>query len=237
MTLLLLLRGALSSTTSTEPELTWPRTMPVSMPFRAVSFDVMYQQTAGTTRGGLTQVANIGVDLWRAKFDTPPLSKSEALEWKAWLHSLRGGARLFKAWDPVRRYARAYPSGYAGMIRASGAGFDGLATLSEIATTRDAITLSDLPAGFKLQSGDLLNFSMGGTLVALHEVIHSATASSFGTLTVNVEPTIPLAASAGVNVSLEKPYFVACLDAKSVSAPWQLGQRAAVSFSATQIFL
>ena len=222
--------------TTTTPALVWPREMPSSMPFRAVSFEPSYQQSVGTTRGGLQQVANTGVDLWRAKYETPPLSKSDALEWRAWLHSLRGGARLFKAWDPVRRYARAYPSGYGGLTRAGGGSFDGTANLSAIASARDALTLSTLPVGFKLGAGDLLSFAMGD-LQALHEVIIGGTAAIDGTLAVTIEPTLSLPAVTGVTVSLAQPWFKAVVTANSISGPWQLGQRMPVAFTAMQVFV
>lgn len=238
--LLTLLRSPVTTGTTSVPSqvydasLTWPREMPARMPFRAVTFEPTYQQTRAPTRGGLIQVANIGIDLWSARYETPPLHLSEALPWKAWLHSLRGGARMFKAWDPVRRYAKAYAAGYGGLVVTGGAAFDGTATLAAIATPLDAVLLTGLPASFKLGTGDLISFP-AGTSQTLHEVISGGSANGSGSMWVVVEPTVPLTAVTGVQVQLDKPWFTAVVDARSIQSPWQLGRRAPVSFSATQV--
>lgn len=203
---------------------------------RQVRFEPVYNQVRAPTRGGLVQVANVGADLWSAKYETVPLREAEAEAWKAWLHSLRGGARLFRMWNPLRRYALAYPGGYADLDRAGGGDFDGTANLSAIGTSRDTITINTLPASFVLTVGDLVSFPMGTSNRSLHRVIEGGTGSLGGSLTVTVEPSVPLGASTGVTVDLVKPWCLGVLDPRTVSGPWQVGRIAAVTFDAMQVY-
>lgn len=218
--------------------ITFPRDMPEPLAVRSCSFNPLYMQVRAPTRGGLTQVANVAPDLWEMKYETPPLREADAGVWHAWLQSLRGGARLFKATHPLRRYALGYPAGYGALTRAGGGGaFDGTCILFAIGEALDTVTLSTLPASFVLGAGDMLSFPFASGLgQTLHRVVEGATANGSGALTVTVEPTLPLAAATGVTVSLLAPWCKAVLDPKSVTGPWQVGRRSAVSFSAVQVY-
>lgn len=218
--------------------LTFPRDLPEPLAVRSCTFQPLYTQVRAPTRGGLTQVANVAPDLWDIKYETPPLRAADAKAWRAWVASLRGGARLFKAYDPVARWASAYPSGYGGMSRAGGGGsFDGTATLFAIGGTLDTVTLTTLPAAFVLTVGDMLSFPFAsGVGQTLHRVVEGATANGSGAVTVTVEPTVPIAAATGVAVALEKPWCKAVIDAKSISAPWTIGKRSTLAFAAVQVY-
>ena len=214
--------------------LVFPRDMPEPVRFKTATFQPSYMQLRGVSRGGLNQVVNAGADLWQMSFETPPLAETEAMVWQSFLHSLRGGTRLFKAWHPLRRYAQNYRNGYASLTRASGGSFDGTANLQAISGPRDQITLSTLPAGFVLLPGDMASFAIGTAYRALHRVTEGGTANGSGVLTVTVEPFVSLAAATGVTVDLEKPWCKAVLDDGSVSGPWQLSRRSPVKFQAVQ---
>lgn len=218
--------------------ITFPRDFPSDTVFApGCTFEPSYQQVRAPTRGGGTQVANIGPDLWAMSYQTVPLSLEQGMIWHAWLQSLRGGARLFKAWHPLCRYALAYrTAGYGGLTRAGGGAFDGTATLSAIATERDVVTITGLPAGFVFSVGDMISVPFASTGRALLRVVEAATASGAGSATPGVEPFVPLAVATGVTVDLTRPWCNAVLDADSVQGPWQLGRRAAVRFSALQVY-
>lgn len=217
----------------------FPRDMPERddgvLPFENASFDPLYQQTKAPLRGGLVQVANIGTELWKISFKTHAMEYEDALDYAAWLHSLRGGARLFKAWHPLLAYPINYPDGFAGMTRAGGGAFDGTCTLTAIGGSRDTITLSTLPAAYVFKRGDMVSFPMGSSQT-LHRVVASATADGTGDATLTVEPTIPLAATTSVTAVLVKPWCLAVLDAESVNGPFEPGQIGRVQFSAVQTF-
>jgi len=220
--------------------ISFPRDLPEfsgRLLFSQADFDPFYQQTMSPSRGGQVQVANLGPDLWSMSFATDPISYQTGLEYMAWIQSLRGGARLFKAWHPLRRYPYAYPNGFAALTRAGGGAFDGTCTLNAIATERDTITLTTLPASFQFNIGDMVSFPMlSGATRALVRVLEAATANGSGVATLAIEPTIPLAATTGVTATLVKPWCLAVIDAKSIKGPMRPGMFQSVSFSALQTY-
>lgn len=203
-------------------------------PFARVTFDPVYNQVVAPTNGGRVQVANVGPDLWKMYYETRPLAAADALELAAWLQSLRGGARFFKAWHPLRRYPAGYRAGFGTMTRAGGGAFDGTATLAAIGVSRDTVTLSTLPAGLALTAGDMMSVPMGDSR-ALLRVITGGVANGAGSLTLDIEPIVPLAVVTGVAVDLVKPWCFAVLDAASVSIPLSTSP-GPVSFSAWQSY-
>lgn len=220
--------------------ITFPRDLP-ELPgdrllFARAKFDPMYQQSAAVARGGLAQVANIGSDLWSMSYATAPLDYQTGLEYLAWLQSLRGGARTFKAWHPLRRYPYAYPGGVAALTRAGGGAFDGSCTLTTIGTNRDTITLTTLPANFVFSVGDMVSFPMGASSRCLVRVLEAVTATGLGQAVLTVEPYLPLAAATGVTATVVKPWCLAVVDAKSISGPMEPGYMQPVSFQAVQTY-
>lgn len=215
--------------------LMFPLDMPDPPEIRACTFMPRYAQATAPTRGGLVQVVNLGPDLWQIRYETPSLSEAQAAKWEAWLQALRGGARLFKAWHPLRRYALAYPGGYSGLKRAGGDDFDGTCLLHDVGVALDTLTLKSLPEDFVLSPGDMLSFAVGEDGQALHRVVEGAIANEAGALTVTVEPTVRPDWDSDAVVSLEKPWCKAVLDASSVRIDWRLGRRAEISFSAVQV--
>lgn len=220
--------------------ITFPRDMPEQagnrMLIKDCDFKPLYQQTVAPYRGGKVQVANLGADLWSMSYATAPLDYQQAMEYMAWLQSLRGGTRTFKAWHPLRRYPWAYQNGVESMTRAGGGAFDGTCTLSAIGTNRDTITLSNLPANFAFTVGDLVSFPMGSSQ-CLVRVMETVTGSGAGSVTLTVEPFVPLAATPGTTaVTVIKPWCLAVVDAKSISGPMQPGYVQSVSFQAVQTY-
>jgi hypothetical protein len=161
------------------------------------------------------------------------LREAEAEAWTAWLDSLRGGARHFRAWHPLRRHAITYPGGYGGMVRFVGGGaFDGTVTLQSILAGRDGGTITTLPQPFTLVPGDLISIS-DGAVQHLHRVTVGAVTAA-GQMNIEWEPDLPLAVVVPVPATLAKPWFKARVDAASVRVDWQPGRRATVQFDAWQ---
>lgn len=220
--------------------ISFPREMPELAGNRTLinqcEFKPYYQQAIAASRGGLVQVQNTGATLWSMTFTTAPLEYQQAMEWMSWLQSLRGGARMFKAWHPLRRYPYLYPNGFGALTRAGGGAFDGTCTLYAIGTNRDKITLSNLPASFAFSIGDMISFPIGSSR-CLVQVMEAVTASGGGSAEITIEPTIPLAATAGTtDVTLVKPWCLAVVDAKSINGPIQPGYVQSVSFQAMQTY-
>lgn len=219
--------------------ITFPRDFPnvASLTrFNDVSFTPLFSQVRAPTRGGLVQVALVGPALWQMEYKTRLMAEAEFEEWRAWLSSLRGGARHFRAWDPLRRHARAYRSGYAALTRATGGSFSaGTANLLTIAASRDEITLSTLPAGFVFSLGDMISIPFGSSR-SLHRVTEAAVASGAGQVLVGVEPVLPPVIATGATVDLARPWCLAVLDADSVTETRDDNRRGAVSFRAVQTY-
>ncbi len=219
--------------------ITFPRDFPnagLATRFDEVVFMPMFSQVRAPTRGGLVQVALVGPALWQMEFKTRLMGEAEFEEWRAWLSSLRGGARKFKAWDPLRRYARAYRTGYAALTRAGGGSFAaGTANLLSIAGPRDEITLSTLPAGFVLSLGDMISIPFGSSR-SLHRVTEAGVASAGGQATVGLEPPLPIGVTTGATVDLASPWCFAVLDAESITETRDLNRLGAVAFKATQTY-
>ena len=136
--------------------LTFPRDLPDGIGFAPpTEFEPMVRQARSSTRGGQPQAVELAPALWRMKFTTRPLEEAEAEVMRSWLQSLRGGVKLFKAYDPLRAYPLAYPAGFGALTRHGGGAFDGTATLSAVAPTLDSITLSTLPSTFAVAVGDI----------------------------------------------------------------------------------
>jgi hypothetical protein len=213
--------------------ITFPRDFLDPLPFRAATFEQLYFNAQSPTRGALQQVAELAPALWQIKFETYPMREADAEAWKAWLASLRGGQRAFKAWNPVREYALAYPGGYDALTRHGGGSFAaGTATLTTIGAGRDTVTLSTLPSTFALTAGDMISIPFAsGAKRCLVRVTEGAAAVA-GVATVAVEPVLPPAVATGVSVDLKRPHCLAILDPASVSGPWQLGRRAPIMFAA-----
>lgn len=221
--------------------ITFPRDLP-ELPgnrllFNQAEFEPQYQNTVSPFRGGLVQVFNLATDLWAMNFATVKMDYQQGTEYMAWLHSLRGGLRTFRAWHPLRRFPFLYPNGFASMTRGTGGAFDGTATLTAIGVSRDTITLTQLPSNFAISIGDMVSFPMTGAGQCLLRVMEAATANGVGTVTLTVEPWVPLAATAGTNqVTLVKPWCLAVVDAKSIKGPMRPGHYDQITFSAVQTY-
>lgn len=216
---------------------TFPRDFLEPLPFRACAFDPLDFVAQAPTRGALQQVVDVAPRLWKMRFETYPLAERDAEAWRAWIESLRAGARLFRAWNPLREHALAYPQGYGALTRHGGGSFSaGTATLTTIGVARNTITLSTLPSAFILTAGDMVSIPFSsGTKRCLVRVTEGATASA-GVATVEVEPILPAGVVTGVSVDLRRPHCLAVLDPASVSSPWQIGRRAPLVFAAVSSY-
>lgn len=220
----------------------FPRDMPEYasgfMPLRTATFQPAYGISRSPTRGGRPQSASVARDYWTMDFTSVDLRYDDALDYEAWLHSLRGGQRYFKAWHPHLRYPLAYKAtGLTGLTRAGGGSFDGTSPITAFAGTLDTITLSTLPVGFNVSRGDMLSMAFGSVQL-LHRVIAGGLANGSGALTVTVEPTLPISftTSPTVTANFVKPWCVAVVDPSSVKASYSDGLYGTLQFSAQQAY-
>jgi hypothetical protein len=140
--------------------------------------------------GGLTgPVVESADPLWRAFYETPPLSAIDRAQAQAWWSSLRGGVQLFLASDPAAPFPLNYPNGFDALTRAGGGSFAvGTATVTALAAR--SITVATLPASFALRQGDKVQLTCG-SYISLHRILEPVTATTGGVATLNVEPAVP----------------------------------------------
>lgn len=211
---------------------TFPRDLIEPFRIKSGGLTLERQIVTAPTRGGLQQVAEVATPMWRARYVLPLLREADAEAWQAWLDSMRGGARSFKAYSPMRRYGRAYPAGYGGLTRHAGGAFDGTGTMTATISVY-SIRVGSLPSTYQFSAGDLVSYAYGGKQF-LHRVAEDATASA-GVADITIEPAASAAlAASGQAVQIEKAWCAASLDAKSVRAEWQPGRRCQIQFEANQ---
>lgn len=217
--------------------ITFPRDLPLGARMRSGGLTLERQVTMAPTRGGLQQVAELGTPIWRARYATPSLREKDVILYQAWLESLRGGTRAFKAIDTLRRYAMSYPAGYGSLLRWDSSPFDGTGLLASVNTSGyESLQISNLPAAFAVLPGDLVSFANAGGRQSLHRVTEPATATVGGLLTISCEPVILPGYTIGAVVALASPWFKAVLDTKSVRFDWQPGRRGTLAFEAWQTY-
>ena len=82
---------------------------PASIRVRATNFRLQHLQSVNPVRSGDHQAIEFGEPLWLCDLSTPPLSRAQAAELKAFALKLRGALRTFYLWD----HAMARPAAYA----------------------------------------------------------------------------------------------------------------------------
>lgn len=183
------------------------RAMPPAGP-RAQMFEPDRVDYASPETGGQVGAIAAGFPVWRAMWTLGRLGEARSDEWRAWVASQRGAGRLFLGRDYARTFPRAYPAGFAGLMRAGGGAFNGAATSwgqSIDAEGTATITLGGLPAALALAVGDYLGFKWGDGRRAMVRAVQPAVASGSGVLAVAVEPPVFAVVPAGATAHLDSP--------------------------------
>jgi hypothetical protein len=94
-----------------------------------VAFSISGHQVTGATTApfsGVQQVQEHQGGWWEADFELPPMRRSDAMIWRAWLQSLRGRAGTFLMGDPLGAAPRGSAGVTPGTPQVDGAGQTGL---------------------------------------------------------------------------------------------------------------
>lgn len=212
--------------------ITFPRDMPSQCRITGeVPFVLVYQQSRGLA-GGSPQVADLGPALWSGKWKIQLETPLEFGAWSAWVSTLRGGLRTFKG-RPRRRWPLMHPRGFAGLT-VGGAPFSGAGNLLTIGATRDTATLSQLPPGLKLVTGDHFSLAVG-VRQHLHRITEGGTVGGPGTVAVSFEPPLHRNATTGTPVLLDAPW---CTMIASADPSETAGMRGgSVTFDGIQVLI
>lgn len=144
--------------------------------------------------------ADLGPKIWKAEVAIMDLRHADAAEVQALIESMDGSIGTFYLYDPRKQYPRLDPGGV--ILGAANP------VIASIGANRKSLTISGLPAGYKLSVGDLFHLDYGSNPVrrAFHRVAEVATATGGGTTnTFEVRPHLKVGAAIGQAIKLIKP--------------------------------
>lgn len=183
----------------------FPRALPslrmIPGPFDLQRNDVTPQEASGR----LISVER-ATPLWRATFATTCRNEAEWGVWTAWTSSLKGAAKRFYGRDLSRKYPLYYRTGFDGLLSAGGSAFIGVCGPYSLNSTRDEITLTNLPPSLRLTYGDYVGLVWGaGAKHSLHRILTDANANLSGVGAWNIEPSVSLVVPADATPQLSAP--------------------------------
>lgn len=145
--------------------------------------------------------------LWKASYDLYAKDGAHAREINAKVHGLDGAQKTFFWRDP---YYPGPSSGTAGL---------GAVSVDAVNADRSRVTLSGLPAGFRIYAGEFLSITYSSGRVYFGAFCETATANGSGvTPSREVRPHIPMGVGAGASVELVRPYFKSIIPPGGYSA-------------------
>lgn len=215
--------------------------MPTLVDFAALPF-AEFEMRAINTRvtspmtDRASETADFGTPYWRlVSAVTGPLLDAEIDEAETFLQAASRGGACFACHDVYRPRPRAYGSAPLTGTRAGGGAFDGTATLLLVDDSR-TITVSELPAGFEVNKGALVEIRKTTFTRSLHRVMAPAVASAGGVVTLSIDFALDTGVFTAANsiVNFEKPACIMQLQ-PGFSMPKRRGARVA-SFTAQEVF-
>lgn len=159
--------------------------------------------------GGEIIAAAMGPALWTGKIDLAVMLQDEAAQISPLINRLSRSGSFLVA-DLTRPWPRLDPEGV--MLTGSNP------VIAAVGASMRELSLSGLPARYRISRGDLLSFVYAGRY-ALHEVMEDAVASTSGvTGQFEVHPAIRTGAAAGLSVTLVWPHCKARILPKDASS-------------------
>jgi len=169
---------------------TYPLTVP-SSPYYQKSTWALQRKTAISVSpfSGAQQVYEYDYALWSATLTLPPMKRSDAANWQAFILKLHGRKGTFLLGDPDARTPRGTISGAVTLgANASVGDF----TIS-ISTSQNSLVNA-------FRAGDYIQLGSGGTS-KLYMIVDDVTTDGSGDADINIEPAIKTAATSGATVT------------------------------------
>lgn len=211
--------------------LTFPRDMITGLRWTQTRLVLRRRQQISTTAEGRINAQDLGPALWRAaEFITAPLPAYDADLAISDFQSLRGSINPFYVYDVTR--ARPVEMTSEGQFNLSGV------TVSAISADRGGLTLTGLPPGFAMTSGDYVSIqtSVGGRELVRVVRAWKSTYDGLGTTPeMEVEPVLRPSVQVDDVVDLVKPMVEMRLEPDSLDDPYVSAMRRRITFSATQV--
>jgi hypothetical protein len=211
--------------------ITFPRALPEGFDYEDFSFELVDSVSfSRTDEARVISTVQYADPYWRLTVKTEPLDQRDRKRWSSWYLSLQGGLQGFLTWDRSRPYPYAYPEGVP-FLTASPP-WDGEGSLSSIEARE--LVATGAPFGFQLEDGDLVGLVEGGRQHAF-EVAEACSVVSGGTITIPINPAVPLAAfTVAATVVFYRPQLLMKVLPGSFVCP-SVGGLANVTFEAVQI--
>ena len=208
-----------------------PSDLLADFPGWVTEFDPVFRQETSRVAGGRTYMKNLGPSLWGMAARSKVLRPNVLDEWRARLQALENGLVTFLGYSMSRGYPILYPRG----TWPTGLAFDGEASLYDVGVNRKSIRISQLPAGFTLSVGDMVQIGNAD----LHRVQEQTIADGSGITPAfevrpHIWPGIEGGVSPALSVYLRKPHCVMAIEPGSVSTGADLSGRGTVSFRAIE---
>jgi hypothetical protein len=161
------------------------------------------------TGGGVIIGYQRGARLWEGSVNFIPMDQRDAKSIEAIVSFLQETGVYFRIYDRTAQFPRSDPGGTI---------LTTTPTLTSVNANNHDITISTLPAGYVLSSGDMFNFAYG-TRLALHRIVVGATASGGGVATVTVTPPIRPGFTLGAAMNFKSSTMNAVLVPGSYRSP------------------
>lgn len=173
---------------------------------------------------GQQQVYQYDYALWQAEMSLPPMQRSQAAAWNAFFMKLHGRIGTFLLADPDAKEPR-------GSITGS-------PTLNANASIGDFtvdIATSQNSESNIFRAGDYIQLGSGGTS-KLYMVVDDATSNASGVVTVQIEPSIKLAATSGAAVTVSNPRGLFRMTTDELGWDADYVSRYGITFACTEAF-
>lgn len=213
--------------------ISYPRDLLAELPGWTTTFELMSRDEYSRTAGGVTYAKNMGSPLWRMAVQSISLRPNALDMWRARLDTMENGLKLFKGYSLSRCYPIAYPNG----SWPTGGSFSGeTAEVVSIGVNNISLSVGDLPAGFVLSEGDLIQITTATGRKDVHRVVEARTADGTGlAATFEVRPALWQGVAVGNAVSVKRPWVPMMIVPGSVSTQAELATgRGTISFEAVE---
>lgn len=212
--------------------LTEPLDILSDWPGWVTDFDPQFRQEQSRVVGGRTYLKDLGPSLWVLGARSKVLSPNMLDHWRARLQAMENGMMTFRGYSLSRTYPIRYPRG----SWPTGESFSGTtATLHTVGSNRKSIRVGDLPAGFVLSIGDLVQIGDAD----LHRVMEAATADGSGLTPAfevrpHIWPDVDGGGSPASAVSVYRPSCIMAIVPGSVVTSTDISGRGSVAFQAIE---
>lgn len=207
--------------------ISFPRTDIITALYQQSPFKLFERQEISRDGRGRPYTKSLGEAVWTVNFQTIAMSFEDSIAFMAKLNSLDGSIGTFYAYDKRRPYPKEHADG----------SFSDSGKINTINENNKAMSLKELPAGFKLSEGDYLAYDFASGRRALHQIMESVTANGSGiTAEFEVRPHIRpgITLSPDVPVTLKKPSAIFVIEPGSLQPSSEGVLHDRYSFSAVQ---